>query len=268
MYKMNFISISLSIVIIFHQNSLIRGSIDRPTRREIETNKTIFMYVCIEKGTCKEYAQQNALKHVECHFLCDMSWKWAQSRVDSDPLFTLPPVQEATYESEPSSGHNSNTRHINHGLYHFGNTDEGQVWSQKPSMNKKYVGREHSNRHNDGVLKSSDQVMVEKLKRKHKKATDSNHKKSPVKENKKVIHNSLVSAVAIDSSPTDSDSSSASPSTQSSAPSEESETEDSKTEETKPETRSSGAEASIESSESSILNPDAEETSTSSDASE
>jgi hypothetical protein len=183
---MNLISSSLLMVILFHENFNVMCNMDRPTRREIQTNRSVFLYACIGKRICEEYAEQNALKHIDCEVLCDMSWKWAQSEVDSDPLFTLPPVQDTNDLQPDNIALNSNTTH---GLTNVTKTSETKELREKPSQSKKHVGRESVGHHNEGVSKSEDQVGAEKLKRKHKKARD--EKKSPVK--------SISSAVSNDS---------------------------------------------------------------------
>lgn len=186
---MNLISSSLLMAILFHENFNVMCNMDRPTRREIQTNRSVFLHACIGKGICEEYAEQNALKHIDCEVLCDMSWKWAQSEVDSDPLFTLPPVQD-TNDSQPDNiALNSNNSNATHGLTNVIKTSETKELREKPSQSKKHVGRESVGHHNEGVSKSEDQVGAEKLKRKHKKARD--EKKSPIK--------SISSAVSNDS---------------------------------------------------------------------
>jgi hypothetical protein len=174
---MNLISSSILMAILFN----VKCNMDRPTRIEIQTNRSVFIHACIGKGICEEFAQQNALKHIDCEVLCDMSWKWAQSEVDSDPLFTLPPVQD-TNDSQPDNN-------ATHGLTNVTKSSETIELREKPSQSKKHVGRESVGHHNEGVSKSEDQIRAEKLKRKHKKARD--EKKSPIK--------SISSAVSNDS---------------------------------------------------------------------
>ena len=84
------------------------NAFDRPTRRELQTNKTIFMYSCVKKTICKQYVQQNALKHINCESLCHLSWKWAHMDPSDDPLFTLAPEEddliEQTHHESGQSG--------------------------------------------------------------------------------------------------------------------------------------------------------------------
>lgn len=148
----------------------VRCSIERPMRRELQSNKTVFMHTCVKKDICKQYIEQNALNHIDCESLCDLSWKWAHSEPGTDPLITLPPEEGGvradetddfsegmTWKAKPKAA-NFMVVIGSHKMAHSEGSSEPR---EKESWNRRQIGRAGQLEGSENVVKAMEQKVVE-----------------------------------------------------------------------------------------------------------
>ncbi len=167
--------------LIISQNT----SFNRPTKQELKTNKIIYMNACVERGICKEYTEENALTHIDCTDLCDLSWKWALRIINFNLLF-----------SSSETNQDSNENKV---FPHFFPFNNSKLFTKDSSDNKlreiqalkyKNIGRERDRKFNEGVEKSDDQKIVlrQKLKIYRNKEKSGFKKELKITEKQKSSH--------------------------------------------------------------------------------